>query len=880
MRRLHLLALIAVLGTLTIASTADARALRAPALTSPANGARAQQLAAINWNAVRGAAAYEYQVAADPRFNSLALGKGTGKGTSHTYNLSATLDKAVPDGTYYWRVRGLTAKDKVGAWSRVRRIVKSWSTAPQITGGNGVAVSWPAQALVLRWSSVPYANKYIVSVATDPALSNLVIGSRSKPVETQGVNFAMPISLAPGPYYWAVTPVDAEGHRGVRSPLATFQWTWPTTTATSLTDLNPEAGIFDDPMFSWNPVPGAARYEVEVNSAEGFPAGSKWCCSGTTTGTSLAPLQTLGNNRYYWRVRAVDVRGDAGVWNEGQSFTKAFDPTQPSVRNLTVRDIAGAALSEAPATSTPIVTWDPVPGASRYEVQLGSYNQTGHYCDWTLANSPGYHAETATTAWTPLGPWAGKRPYSEAWPLAQRDNAIPTGPGADYCVRVNAHSNSDARRTEVTSEWTYLNGYNNAAFTFTSPPEGSTCTSTPAGAYVLPGNGSTTTRTPYFTWQPVSGAGGYYVVLARDAGFTQVVDIGFTDVNAYAPRLAKGTPLSDETTAYYWAVMPAEKANGTGVCSDPLHDNPQGFNKSSAAPQALTPSGGSEISAQPSFHWSPAENARTYHLQVAQDPTFGAPIDDVTTDATAYTSSSTYPADTVLYWRVRANDWNGQGLNWSPTQTFVRRLPVPALDPLGATTVLGIPPVTWAYVQGAIGYDMHVEQPDGKGSDFTFESPSATFASYYGTGIAHYQVRAEFPTNLGGKVAGAYSPRRSTLLMLAAPRGARGTRSGSRLLVTWHPEPDAKQYEVEISTTNGFNSRIESHKVDGSSWAPNIDLRKKRYRGTLYWRVAPVDQRGGIGSFTSGTFTSALAHRTGCSSGKRRTRHTARCKKR
>lgn len=877
MRRLTLLSLLSLFGALTIVSAARAHSLHAPALTSPANGARVQQLPAIGWNAVRGAATYEYQVAADPRFNSIALGRGTGKGTSHTYNLSATLDTAVPNGSYYWRVRGLTAKDKVGAWSRVRRIVKSWSSSPQITGGNGVAVSWPAQALVLQWSSVPYASKYIVSIATDPALSNLVVGTRAKPTETQGVTFALPTSLAPGPYYWAITPVDAEGHRGVRSALATFQWAWPTTTTTSVTDLNAEAGTFDDPMFSWNPVPGAARYEVEVNSAEGFPAGSKWCCIGTTTGTSLAPLQTLGNNRYYWRVRAVDARGDAGVWNYGQSFTKAFDPSQPSVRNLTMRDAQGATQSEALPTSTPIVTWDPVPGASRYEVQLGLYNQGGHYCDWTLASSPGYHADTATNAWTPLGPWNGKRPYSEAWPVAQRDSAIPTGPNAAYCVRVNAHSDSDARRSEVTSEWTYLNGYNNAAFTFTSPPEGSSCTSMPANAYALPANGSQTPRTPYFTWQPVPGAGGYYVVIARDAGFTQVVDVGFTDVNAYAPRLAKSTPLSDETTAYYWAVMPAETPAGAGVCSDPLHDNPQSFNKSSVAPQPLAPGAGSEISAQPSFRWTPAENARTYHLQVAQDPTFGAPLDDITTDATAYTSSTTYPADTVLYWRVRANDWNGQGLNWSPTQTFVRRLPVPALAPLGATTVLGIPPITWSPVEGAISYDMHVEQPTGKSDDFTFESPSATVVSYYGTGIAHYQVRAEFPTNAGGKVAGAYSPRQSTLLILAAPRGARGTRSGSRLLVTWQPEPDAKQYQVEISTTNGFNSRIESHKVDGTSWAPNIDLSKKRNRGTLYWRVAPVDQRGGVGSFTSGAFKVAGSRRSHCV-GKANKRHGS-CKK-
>jgi hypothetical protein len=314
---------------------------------------------------------------------------------------------------------------------------------------------------------------------------------------------------------------------------------------------------------------------------------------------------------------------------------------------------------------------------------------------------------------------------------------------------------------------------------------------------------------------------------------------------------------------------------GGGVCSDPLHDSPQNFDKSSVPPQPLQPAEGAEISTQPTFRWTGAENARSYQLQVAQDPTFGTPIDNVATDATAYTSSSTYPADTVLYWRVRATDWIGQGLNWSPTRTLVRRLPVPVLDPRPPTTIFGPAPITWTPVQGATSYDLRIEQGTGQSEEFPFESPSASIVKYYGAGITHFQVRAEFPTNSGGKVVGAYTPLQSSLLILAAPVGARGIKSGSRLLVTWHAEPDAKQYEVELATTSGFASRVESHRVDGTSWAPTIDLRNRRYRGRLYWRVAPVDQHGGIGSFASGTFPTARSHSSRCTRG----RHAAGCKK-
>src|SRR5262249_29548653 len=152
--------------------------------------------------------------------------------------------------------------------------------------------------------------------------------------------------------------------------------------------------------------------------------------------------------------------------------------------------------------------------------------------------------------------------------------------------------------------------------------------------YIGPAEGASTPRTPLFTWNWLPGAKGYYVVVARDALFTQVVDIGFTNVPAYAPRLANGEPLSDETTTYYWAVIPI---GGPGFNDDVLQDSPRAFNKASVPPTPLQPGDGSSVSTWPTFRWTAAENARNYHLQVSQDPSFGKLLDDVTTDATAYT---------------------------------------------------------------------------------------------------------------------------------------------------------------------------------------------------------------------------------------------------
>ena len=101
--------------------------------------------------------------------------------------------------------------------------------------------------------------------------------------------------------------MDAEGNRGVSTPVASFNWLWPTVTTTQLEDLNPAPEVYD-PRFSWNPVPGAARYEVEINSSSTSRPARRSAAAGRAIATSLSPTTVLKDNVYYWRVRALDPR--------------------------------------------------------------------------------------------------------------------------------------------------------------------------------------------------------------------------------------------------------------------------------------------------------------------------------------------------------------------------------------------------------------------------------------------------------------------------------------------------------------------------------------------------------------------------------------------
>ncbi len=118
-----------------------------------------------------------------------------------------------------------------------------------------------------------------------------------------------------------------------------------------------------DPLFQWAPIPGAASYEMEVNTTSGFATGSK-LFSATTTATSYAPTATLPNNTYYWRVRGLDSQGQAGPWNNGPTFDKTYDQTVvPGPPNLTVLNSKLQPIAPGGNVNEPVVTWSTVPGA-------------------------------------------------------------------------------------------------------------------------------------------------------------------------------------------------------------------------------------------------------------------------------------------------------------------------------------------------------------------------------------------------------------------------------------------------------------------------------------------------------------------------------------
>ena len=472
--------------------------------------------------------------------------------------------------------------------------------------------------------------------------------------------------------------MNAVGHRGARSAIGSFIWKWPSTTAAA--GVRPERGSSASTTRSspGTGCPAPRRYEVEVNSSQDFAAGSKVCCADKTIGTSLSPKKMFPNNTYYWRVRALDAeRHSRGSGTSGPAFQKTFDPVEPYVPNLHAARQPAAARTGSRHGARRSSAWDPVPGR-------GELRRRGRAIRPRRARATGARPRSRDPGESPprrpRGRRSRRRRLARLFPTTRRREESTTSLTAGtFCVRVRgAHRHEHEQHARGERVELHRWPEQRAAFTYNAPPGPVSTTGSrlAAGDYLPPARGAPDRRTPLFTWKHVTGACGYFIVVAKDAEFTTVIDVARTKIPAYAPRIP--TPTPTRRTSYYWAVVPVVGLAVHLVFSAIGENNPHNFRKESRPPRSARSGarrGGRRTS--PTSAGAPPRARAITGSQVAHDPTFSKPDRRRRTASTAYTSSSTYPADALLYWRVRANDEN------SDRAQLVRHadLPPPAAGP-------------------------------------------------------------------------------------------------------------------------------------------------------------------------------------------------------
>ena len=253
-----------------------------------------------------------------------------------------------------------------------------------------------------------------------PRLANIVMNN-GQPLETWATNYVPTFNLLPsGTYYWNVVPVDSEGNRGH-----------------AVAGLAPSTGRGRRRRPPVRDRSGGRRPSSSTRSSRGTPSrarrstrsrstrrvdfapGSKVCCTQLTTSTSLAPTVVFRDNTYYWRVRALDAAGNAGVWNLRPRLRQdlrqgAAGDARRASRTCTCATTspirAPTSTSAPPATRRTSRSSSGTPFLARraYLVDVAPFDAS--VCDW--GGIDGWRVTTSVPSWTPLGSgWNNVKPY-------------------------------------------------------------------------------------------------------------------------------------------------------------------------------------------------------------------------------------------------------------------------------------------------------------------------------------------------------------------------------------------------------------------------------------------------------------------------------------
>ncbi len=271
----------------------------------------------------------------------------------------------------------------------------------------------------ISWCFTQDASAYWLQVADDPGFTN----NATLLVDQQGIQ-ATPFvvnGLAAGPiYYWRVRGQNAFGD-GPWSTGRSFTISSGGAVANAPGNLSPADGasVSQTPDLSWNALPDANAYWLQVGDNAGFTKRGGATLAVDQQGiqsTNFAVIGLAAGTTYYWRVRGQNASGD-GPWTDGRSFTTAsgvaverlggdvpsdfrlypsypnpfnpkttikFDIAAPSVVRLAIYDTRGrqvkVLVSEQLTPGRYEYSWDASThpsGLFIYRLDAGAFSQTG-----------------------------------------------------------------------------------------------------------------------------------------------------------------------------------------------------------------------------------------------------------------------------------------------------------------------------------------------------------------------------------------------------------------------------------------------------------------------------------------------------------------------
>ncbi|OGN81555.1 MAG: hypothetical protein A2X23_13030 [Chloroflexi bacterium GWC2_73_18] len=685
---------------------------------------------------------------------------------------------------------------------------------------------------VLSWDAVTGATKYRVQVS---AVSNFSTFSYN--VDTYDRRATPPTDLPLGTLYWRVAGMDVSGNLGPWGS-SSFDKDWnaspaPVSPADGATLVYPN----DPLLFSWQPLPGANSYVLQIDDAADFIGASSYATANTSY--TLTEPQTIGQT-FYWRVQGISPAAINSEWSATRSYSIGWPvvPTLLGPPNTTLSSIEEVVLS-----------WSPVVGAATYEIQVSPNG------DW--ANNVKVDAFVKGTRYSPP---SGLNNGSFFWRVRARDaKSTPNNGG-------------------WSAEWQFTRGW----------PDRPTLLTPTDGNYLV--------STPTFSWTPVDHAAYYELSVGTDSNFSpatyQVCYTNHTEFTPYAPIQTGGEPgtcgvAPQIGSVYYWRVRGIDAPNkvdtGTpalGLWSNVSSSDVFSFLYRPDIPTLTAPSEGAPV-ATPVLKWNFVPGQGKYRVTIKKSG--GATAVTADTYATSYTPTGTLnPADSPFSWYVQTIDANNRlGLipamsDWwtfnliAPGTTYAAPDP---LTPADGATSQRMPAMTWRPVTGASYYRVKYGV-DGTGVEnylsgttqlrfagFTYQALTLSPATYFWYVEAYDASNAVIGlgaqqtfTILDLNEASYDSPVKCTPLQVCAKLPDTPTLS-------WDSVSRAGGYIVYVSLDADFTNIYRRYWTIHTTLTPRESYLDNQAGQAYYWFVRPCTQgqTSPCGAYDSSVFPRAYA---------------------
>ncbi|MFH1051046.1 MAG: aryl-sulfate sulfotransferase [bacterium] len=336
----------------------------------------------------------------------------------------------------------------------------------------------------------------------------------------------------------------------------------------------------------------------------------------------------------------------------------------------------------------------------------------------------------------------------------------------------------------------------------------------------------------YLIWSKVNGSTKYWVQIARDSLFANIVDQSFG-----ASDTIKLISLPMNYTDYYWRVS-AYRSTDTSMWSEIRN-----FKTKLGYPEITFPKKGSyNIDTAGTITWTDISGAETYNLQVAKDSLFNKKFIEEYHINKNENDFKNADFNQTYFCRIRSVN-SIDSSDWSKVTDFTTFLKsINPLIPIDKTTDLDTTfTFFWEESSDPCFYTIEISK-DIEFSQRVFYEDSLIFSNCNVNGLPsettlYWRVRIEIGEKQS-KWSKVFSFKTMKIVPLTPPELINPSNSAEDYSISgyyiWKYVPGANEYSLEVSLDSLFNNIIESRKINSDTTA---FFEKYKYNNQYFWRV-------------------------------------------